>query len=94
MIELAVLLVGGYLAYQFFFAQSPDRTVTHTTDLMGRKVTKVSDRNGRRERRVRTQNVWGENVTKVYQTKKCYKCGADVSASDDGRFRCCGRTWR
>ena len=77
--------------YKIFI--SPDSTIDSWKE-GNTDVEEVTDENTKLKTQVRrTRNPFnGERYIKT--TKECRVCGAQVSRSNDSKYRCCGRTWR
>ena len=90
-------ILGVIIYWVVYFARKtnapePDEIIKKTTTIFGETITTTFDpKTGATEIRVRDR---GGRLTSVYITKKCFKCGADVRRSGDGRFHCCSRRFR
>lgn len=100
MLFSVILILGilGFIIYwAIYFARktnapTPDRIIQKKKNIFGEPITTILDpKTGATETHVRDP---GGGRTSVYKTKKCFKCGADVTRSGDGWFHCCSRAFR
>lgn len=92
LIAIAVLLGIRLL----FFSRRPTKTDTRYTDFWGRRKRRIrySD-TGKVVHQSFGVNWRGQSEKKTYVEKRCFRCGAKVTAVKNGVYRCkCGNRFK